>query len=64
MSINAGNVATGAPRTATAGVPEAIVRAGRVRGYLMAEAVADAIFTLIALIRRPFRGNRTNAAGG
>lgn len=64
MSINTENVAAEAPRTATVGVPEAIVRAGRVRDYLMAEAVADAIFTVIALICRPFRGNRTNAAGG
>lgn len=63
MSIHAENAAAGAPRAATAGVPEAIVRAGRARGYLMSESLVNSVWGLFALIARPLRGNRTNAAG-
>lgn len=64
MSSQAENVAAAAARTATADVPEVIVRAGRVRGYRLSEALVDSVWGLFALITRPFRGSRTNAAGG
>lgn len=63
MSIHAESGAAGAPRTETADVPEAIVRAGRVRGYLISESLVNSVWGLFALIARPFRG-RTNAAEG
>jgi signal transduction histidine kinase len=45
------------------GVPEVIVRAGKVRPYLMADAMVTAVFDLAAFIGRLFRGDGTGAAG-
>jgi signal transduction histidine kinase len=41
---------------AAIGVPEVIVRAGKVRPYLMADAMVSAVFDLAAFIGRLFRG--------
>lgn len=50
-------------RAATAiGVPEVIVRAGKVRPYLMADAMVTAVFDLAAFIGRLFRGDGESAA--
>ena len=46
---------------AAIGVPEVIVRAGKVRPYLMADAMVTAVFDLAAFIGRLFRGSCKNA---
>lgn len=67
MTTHAENVAPALPastvaREAADGVPEAIMRAGRVRGYLMAEAMVSAVSDLIALVGRQFRGGQAKMA--
>ena len=47
---------------AAIGVPEVIVRAGKVRPYLMADAMVTAVFDLAAFIGRLFRGDGESAA--
>jgi signal transduction histidine kinase len=46
---------------AAIGVPEVIVRAGKVRPYLMADAMVTAVFDLAAFIGRLFRGDGASA---
>lgn len=48
---------------AAIGVPEVIVRAGKVRSYLMADAMVTAVFDLAAFIGRLFRADGESAAG-
>ena len=62
-SLTGPNGASPHGRAAAAiGVPEVIVRAGKVRSYLMADAMVTAVFDLAAFIGRLFRGSDENAA--